>query len=493
MKRTNDPELELVNEIASFASDPLGFVYFAFPWGEPGELEKATGPEPWQKDILNQVRDGLPIDEAIQIAVTSGHGVGKSALVAWLILWAMATKEDTKGIVTANTEQQLKTKTWSELGKWNRLCICKHWFTFTATALVSADKEHERTWRIDMVPWSENRTEAFAGLHNQGGRIIVIFDEASAIPDVIWEVTEGALTDENTEIIWATFGNPTRNTGRFRECFRRYRHRWKRHAVDSRDISFTNKDQIKKWADDYGEDSDFFKVRVKGEFPSQSDRQFISTTIAEAARGRHLRPEQYTFAPKIIGVDPAWTGGDEFVIWLRQGLMSKKLGVYERNDDDVEMAGRIAYFEDKEDADGVLIDQGWGTGVYSAGKTMGRNWQLISFGSKSPDPGYLNLRAYIWGQMKKWLIEGGAIPDDQVMFDDLVGPEYVMRPDGVIKLESKDDMKSRGVPSPNRADALAITFAMPFPPRHNPLDPMSIAKKKHRFSNADAYNPLKKI
>jgi len=231
LKRINDPELELVNEIASFANDPLGFVYFAFPWGEPGELEKAIGPEPWQREILQEVKDGLPIGEAIQIAVTSGHGVGKSALVAWLILWAMATREDTKGVVTANTEQQLKTKTWAELGKWYRLCICRHWFHFTATALISADKDHERTWRIDMVPWSEQRTEAFAGLHNQGGRIIVIFDEASAIPDVIWEVTEGALTDENTEIIWATFGNPTRNTGRFRECFRRYRHRWKRHAV----------------------------------------------------------------------------------------------------------------------------------------------------------------------------------------------------------------------------------------------------------------------
>jgi hypothetical protein len=93
--------------------------------------------------------------------------------------------------------------------------INRHWFTYTATALYSADPAHEKTWRVDMTAWSENNTEAFAGLHNKGKRLLLIFDEASAIPDLIWEVAEGALTDEQTEIIWACFGNPTRNSGRF--------------------------------------------------------------------------------------------------------------------------------------------------------------------------------------------------------------------------------------------------------------------------------------
>ena len=212
--------------MADCCHDPLAFVLAAFDWGE-GELAGYDGPNHWQAEILAQIRDGLLTPgAAIRIAVASGHGVGKSALVAWLILWALATFEDTRGVVTANTEVQLRTKTWAELAKWHRRCLVRSWFVFTATALHSADPEHEKTWRVDMVAWSERQTEAFAGLHNQGKRILVVFDEASAIPDAIWEVTEGALTDIGTEIVWFTPGNPTRNTGRFRACFGGLAHRW---------------------------------------------------------------------------------------------------------------------------------------------------------------------------------------------------------------------------------------------------------------------------
>src|SRR5262249_37449575 len=157
-----------------------------------------------------------------------------------------------RGVVTANTETQLKTKTWSELGKWFGLFLAKDLFKLTATAIFSKDETRERTWRIDMVPWSERTTEAFAGLHNQGRRILVLFDEASAIPDIIWETTEGALTDKDTEIIWAVFGNPTRNVGRFKDCFTGTHAKfWQPWQVDSRTVSFTNKEQIAKWITAY--------------------------------------------------------------------------------------------------------------------------------------------------------------------------------------------------------------------------------------------------
>ena len=137
-----------------------------------------------------------------------GHGVGKSALVAWIIVWALATFRDTRGVVTANTAAQLKTKTWPELTKWLRLAVCANWFEITATAIASVEPAHERTWRIDAVPWNLRSTEAFAGLHNQGRRLFVAFDEASAIPDLVWETIEGALTDRDTEILWLATGNP---------------------------------------------------------------------------------------------------------------------------------------------------------------------------------------------------------------------------------------------------------------------------------------------
>ena len=137
------------------------------------------------------------------------------------------------------------------------------------------------------------------------------------------------------------------------------------------------------------------------------------------------------------------------------------LAAYPKNDNDLVMAGYLAKFEDEHQADAVFIDQGFGTGIYSAGKAMGRKWILVSFGAASPDPGFLNLRAYMWNEGRKWLQQGGAYPDDQVMYDDLIGPEYQVRMDGKIKLESKDDMKKRGLPSPNRADALMLSFAYP--------------------------------
>jgi L-rhamnose mutarotase len=478
--------IALIEALAEYTHDPLGFVYFAFEWGE-GELADYDGPDEWQKKVLTDLRDGLiTLEEAILIAVSSGHGIGKSAFVSWLILWAISTRENTKGVVTANTESQLKTKTWSELAKWYRLFIGKELFEFTATALFSVDEEHAKTWRIDMIPWSERNSEAFAGLHNKGNRILVVFDEASAIPDTIWEVTEGALTDSNTEIIWCAFGNPTRGSGRFHDCFSKLRHRWNCSKVDSRTTKMTNKDQIQKWLDDYGEDSDFFKVRVRGEFPSASDMQFIATTIVDGAIEIHknLKEEQVSFAPVIIGVDPAWTGADEFVIYMRQGLNSKMLGKWEKNDDDYRMATIIANFEREYKADAVFIDQGYGTGIYSAGKNLGRSWVLVNFNNKSSRQEYENKRAEMWGEMKKWLIEGGGIEDDKVMRDDLVGPEAFINRRGRLQLESKEDMKKRGIPSPNRADALALTFAFPvvsqsererhggYQEDHEPYDPM---------------------
>jgi hypothetical protein len=455
---------------ATYSSNPLGFVKACFKWGE-NELSEFNGPDLWQIEILTHITNRLQAKEmtvgeavsyVIRIAVASGHGIGKSALVAWIILWAIATFEDTKGVVTANTENQLKLKTWAEVAKWHRLMIGRECFDYQATSLSSVDPEHAKTWRIDMVPWSERNTEAFAGLHNKGKRILIVMDEASAIPDIIWEVTEGALTDANTQIIWCAFGNPTRNTGRFKSCFNgKLRSRWHTKQIDGRTVAMTNKQQLEEWITDYGEDSDFVKVRVRGQFPSSSDRQFISTSLADMGKGKHLSIGQFDFAPIIIGVDPAWDGGDETVIWLRQGLMSKKLAVYQKNDNDFELAGHLARFEDEEKADAVFVDQGYGTGLISAGKTMGRNWTLVSFAGESPDRGYLNKRAYMWSQIKQWLKDGGSYPDDQVMYDDLIGPEYEVRLDGKIKLESKQDMKKRGVPSPNRADALCLTFAYP--------------------------------
>jgi hypothetical protein len=237
-------------------------------------------------------------------------------------------------VVTANTESQLRTKTWPEVKKWIRLGVNTHWFEPTATAVYVRDPLH-KDWRADATAWSENNTEAFAGLHNQGKRIIVIMDEASAVSDKIWEVIKGALTDANTEIIFLAYGNPTRSEGSFRECFRRFKARWFTMQIDSREVEGTNRAEIDKWIEDYGLDSDFVKVRVRGLFPSLTAKQFISEVDVDAAYGRHLKPEQYRFAPKIMTCDPAWQGDDMLEIGLRQGLKFKLLRTIPFNDNDI--------------------------------------------------------------------------------------------------------------------------------------------------------------
>jgi len=451
-----DQEIEkfLIKKAHNYRHNPLGFVRFSWDDLKPRE---------WQEEILIEIGERLSAGEldthsAIQHAVASGHGIGKSALVAWLIMWAICTEADTKGVVTANTENQLKTKTWSELAKWYRSCRYRHWFKFTATALFSSDVTREKKWRIDMIPWSERNTESFAGLHNEGKRILVVFDEASAIPDVIWEVTEGALTDANTEIIWVAFGNPTRNTGRFRECFGRFKHRWTRRQVDSRTVPGINLKQIQQWADDYGDDSDFFRVRVKGVFPRAGSRQFISGVLAEEATKRIVEVPYGT--AKVISVDVARFGDDQSVIAMRHGRKLESLIKF-RNLDTMQLASEIAAIVIKTKPDAVFVDGvGVGGGVVDRLRQLGLDVIDVNAGM-APDlenkDTHLNKRVEMWDRMRKWL-EGADIPDDKDLFDDLIGIEYGYDNKMRLQLEKKEDMKKRGLSSPDCADAVSLGF-----------------------------------
>ena len=466
---------ELIEELAQFAYDPLGFVTWNYPWGEPGELEKLSGPYQWQRDVLARVRDGvLTLNEAVQIAVTSGHGVGKSALVSWLIDWAQSTCEDTRGVVTANTENQLKTKTWVELAKWHRLGLTRHLFEMTATARFSVDPEHQKTWRIDMVPWSERNTEAFAGLHNRGKRIIVLFDEASAIPDIIHEVTEGALTDTDTEILWFMFGNPTRNKGRFRDAFPggKFAARWWTLEVDSRTVPGTNKSQIEKWIEDYGLDSDFVRVRVLGKFPRVDAQSFIPLDLALEATRRE--PPAENPMPLLFGLDVGRFGDDPSALVFRQGRDAKSrppklfYGL-----STMALCNAVVHLYNEYKPLQIFVDGGGvGGGVVDRLLELGLPVIEVQFGAKAdntnphdPLAKYENKRAEIWGATRHWL-STGCIPDrvegqEQSLPEELSGPSYSFNKRDHIVLQSKADMKRTGLPSPNVADALALTFAYP--------------------------------
>jgi hypothetical protein len=151
----------------SVIGDKYGFLGGGFGLRASPELA-GKHPEPWQLEILQAIKDGLPLGKAVRLAVASGHGVGKTCLVSWILLWAISTREDTRGILTASNEAQLATRNRAELRKWFDLWKAREFFELTATALLHADAQSQQVWRIDLLPWNEHRPEAFAGLHNQG-------------------------------------------------------------------------------------------------------------------------------------------------------------------------------------------------------------------------------------------------------------------------------------------------------------------------------------
>lgn len=466
-------EAQLREDMGRFATDPHGFVKYAFPWGE-GELVDYTGPDEWATKVLVEMRDRLQagdsLDDVIRIAVASGHGIGKSALMGWIVLWCLCTMEDSLGVITANTEQQLRTKTWPQVTKWYNLCIAKHWFELTDTSLYSTAPGHEKTWRFDRVTWSANNTDAFAGLHNLGRRVVLLFDEASSIADKVWEVAEGALTDVGTQIIWIAFGNPTKNQGRFFECFNRFRARWFRLQVDSRTVKITNKKQIGQWIDDYGEESDFVKVRVRGIFPARSSNQLIATEDVDAAMKREA--VALVTDPLILSVDVARFGVDQSVIRRRRGRDARTWpAVKLRGADGVLVAQHVMRLCKEHEGRGEVVDAifidetgGWGGSPIDHLRYMGFDVVGVNFAAASPKPGFANMRMYIWAEMRAWIREGGALPEDEDLKTDLVNQTYDFagaKDGGAMILTSKEAMKLDGFDSPDDGDALAISFAFP--------------------------------
>lgn len=480
MADTRSLDEQIADDVSRFYSDPLGFVLYAFDWTNDPELhivkllepwsliyDSEYGPDKWACEFLDdlgsQIKankfDGRTPVRAIREAVGSGHGIGKSALAAWVVQFIMSTRPFSHGTITANTSEQLSTKTWAEVAKWNKRSITGHWFEVTTGkgAMRMVHKEHPQNWFCTAQTCREENSEAFAGQHAPTATSFYVFDESGGVPDIIDEVSEGGLTDG--EPMKFAFGNITRNVGWFKNTFGGKR--WRSRNIDSRDVQITNKEFIAEQIIEYGIDSDFIKVRVRGMAPSMSMKQYISAEDVDKAFGKHLKIDSYDWAPKILTCDPAWEGDDDLVIGLRQGLSFKILQVMAKNDNDIVVANKLMRIEDELKVDAVFIDGGYGTGIVSAGKTLGRDWQLVWFAGESTDPGCLNKRAQMWKDMRDWLKAGGSIPLDHKLYNDLVGPETVPRLDGKVQIEGKKDMKKRKLPSPNRADALALSFAFP--------------------------------
>lgn len=450
-------EKEMAVQMGEFFADPYGFVIFSYPWKQEGTLlAREEGPDQWQRDLLeklgNKVRENTiaGVQDAVREAVASGHGIGKSALVAWIIQWFMSTRPHCQIVVTANTETQLQTKTWRELAKWHKLLINRRWFEWTATQFKHLD--HPETWFASAITWSEQRAEAFAGTHERD--VLMIFDEASAIPDIIWDTAEGAMTTPGA--MWLVFGNMTRAIGRFVDCFERFRHRWDPVHVDSRTAKKANQKQIEEWIADYGEDSDFVRIRVRGVKPRSGSKQFISH---EAIFNCHQYAAQgFDRFPKVMGVDVARSGDCESVMTVRQGRKVFPQTCW-REPDSMQLAFLIAEglrfyrpqlcFVEGNGLGGPIVDRlrqlGWGDVVIE-----------VNPGQRlKAKEEFFNLRSQWWSALRDAMKEGLELPADAELDAQLAMQEYFFDEKTLqLKLTPKEEMPY----SPDRADSLVLTF-----------------------------------
>lgn len=456
--------------------DPLKFVSFLFPWGQKNTpLENFAGPRKWQREVLRDIGEHIKqnngkIDfNVLRMAVSSGRGIGKSALVSWLVIWMLSTRIGSTTIVSANSETQLRSVTWAEITKWLALSLNSHWFEVSATRVMPAKwltelverdlKKGTRYWGVEGRLWSEENPDAYAGVHNFDG-VMLIFDEASGISDAIWAVAAGFFTENTPNRFWMAFSNPRRNTGYFYEAFNAKRDFWRNKVVDARSVEGTDKAVYEQLIQEYGPDSVQAHVEVYGEFPSAGDDQFIPVYLVDDATQRPRYKD--ASAPIIIGVDPARFGADATVIAVRQGRDLNVIKRY-RGDDTMEIVGRVIEAIEEFNPTLVVIDEGGlGAGIVDRLKEQ-RYKQVkgVNFGNKSTKPiMYGNKRAEMWGNMREWL-KTASVPTDKLLKSDLTSPKVKPDSKGTIFLEGKKEMKARGLASPDAADAIAVTFAYP--------------------------------
>ena len=462
----------LWRKVKSLRADPLNFVRFAFPWGEPGPLALETGPDEVQEEFLtslgNEVRernfDGQTPVLPIRMAESAGHGCGKSAMGAWLAWWILSTWPYSIGTISAGTYAQLEEKTWAAVRSWGRLCRTAHWFDTQARGIFH--KQYPENWKVTPQTCAAENAQAFAGQHARNSVSWYLFDEAAEIPDPIWSVAEGGLTDGSPMIF--AWGQPVRNTGEFyRICFGEKQARWNHRNVDSRKSRFTNKPLIEQWITDYGIDSDFCRVRVLGLPPSASELQYIDKARIDEARQR----KQTALAndPLIAGFDVSGGGKAWNVIRFRRGLDGDPEGMApiripgEKDPDRSQRLGICAELlrdrRPERHIAALFVDSAFGAAIAVGLKNLGfTNVFEINNGSQSPDPHFANMRAFQWAKAKEWLLLGGLRDDDELC-SQLALPGYHINSSGKLVIESKKSLQDRGEKSPDDADAFNLTFA----------------------------------
>jgi hypothetical protein len=495
------PDLQLADELKNFYDDPLGYVMYAFPWGVPGtDLEHEIGPDDNQREFLislgDEVRsrgfDGHTPVMPIRMTESSGHGTGKSAMGGWITSWILDTRPHSIGTITAGTYTQLESRTWAAVCYWKKLSITAHWFDVQASGIFH--RIFPDDWKVLPQTCKEQNAQSFAGQHAKTSTSWYLMDEASEVPDKIFETAYGGLTDG--EPMMFAWGQMVRNTGEFyRVNFGSLAERWNHRRVDSRTSRFTNKEFIKQIEKDYGTDSDQYRVRVLGYPPNASELQYIDKARIDAACERTGELLALPDDALVAGFDVSGGGKAWNVIRFRRGLdgSSPLPPIRIPGEQDPDRSQRIArcaeLLSDRRPGyqlAALFVDSAFGAPIVVRLRSMGyTNVHEVNFGGPSPDAHYLNMRAYMWGKSKDWLTLGALpaddnLPEEQRLRNQLALPGYHVNNSGKLVIESKQSIQERGEKSPDDADAFCLTFAMAvqnFKPLTVSTPPVSVSSR----------------
>lgn len=397
-------------------------------------------------------------------------GPGKTAVLAWLAWNFLLTRPHPKIAATSITAENLADNLWTEMAKWQaRSPLLQAAFEWQKTRIIA--KDHPETWWMSARTWpksadSSQQADTMAGLH--ADYLLFLVDESGGIPDAVMATCEAGLSScKEGHIIQA--GNPTHLSGPLYRACTQDRHKWHVTEItgDPDDPKRSPRVSV-EWARDqirtYGADNPWVLVNVFGRFPPGSLDSLIGPDEVREAMSRVIRPEQYNYAAKILGVDVARYGDDASIIFPRQGLAGFNPKIL-RNLDSLQGAGHVAQAWGKWQADAVMIDAsgGYGAGWIDALRGMGRDPIGVEFAGRPTSAKYLNKRAEMWFEMVEWVKRGGVLPDSPELLADLTTPTYAFRGDK-LQIEAKDQIKARLGRSPDWGDALALTFAFPVEP-----------------------------
>ena len=435
--------MDFYPHIAKFRKDPTLFV----------DTMLGASPDEWQSEVMAAVAE-----QKRGISIRSGHGVGKTSCLSWLALWWIAVHYNAKVVITAPTSAQLHDALLPEAKSWLQQAPegFREMFTVRADRIeLLADPQRNfisaRTSRAE-------KPDALQGVHAE--HVLLICDEASGVPEQVYEAAGGSMSAHHATMVLA--GNPVRSTGYFYDTFHKLAERWKTFHVSCEDTPRVSNEYIEECRLRYGEESNTYRVRVLGKFPRGDDDTVIPQELIVAAISRDVEPTK--FGPTVWGVDVARFGADSSALCKRKGnAITEPIRLW-RNLDTMQLTGAIKaeYDSAMEKPAEIFVDAiGLGAGVADRLRELELPSYAINV-SESPAMGnhYLNLRAELWYKAKNWL-EGRDVrlPGDDRLKAELATVRYNFTSSGRIKIESKADLKKRGIASPDSADAFVLTFA----------------------------------